>query len=227
MLGLIYKDIVINKKCLLCSLVLCVAMISIFVDDLPNKNAEFSLYINILTFLSIIIVYSLAEFACNSDNKDKWDMFLGASPIKNKIIIAEKYIFDYIFVIFGAICSFIIMYVLISKSGREFMLNYCIGINLSVTLIFLYSAFKKNLEYLYGKKKAENVAIIFVAFIFILIVGFVLIGNIDWMQDISIDVNALYVFFLSKKAILLIPISAMVHMGSFFLSYKRCERKKN
>lgn len=218
MRGLIFRNLVINKKSLLCSVVLCIGMIYTLLDEIPNTEKEYMLYVNVCTFLCIIVIYSIAEYIYSSNNEEKWENFLKASPLSDKIIIGEKFVYDFVFITLGVIVSIIIILVAIYNSVYNLSFRFFTGILLAIMITYFYASIKKILVCIYGKKKAELIAVFSLILGVFLIIVITILANTEWLSMIEIDLNWVYRLIFSKKFILVVPISIFMH----YCTYKIC-----
>ena len=107
MKGLLYRDIIINRKAWWCAVVLCLLSLKMLFDGSVNIEDDGTFVINLLVFLNIVVVYSFFDyvFSSGAENEARWKRFLCASPVTNKIIMLERYVVDYIFTLVGIISS--------------------------------------------------------------------------------------------------------------------------
>lgn len=104
MFNLIIKDIAIQKKTLLYTLLYAIFAPIAFFSMAPNG---FGLYV----FPPMAITYIFISFAANYDEKNKSEIVLNSLPLKRNDIVISKYISIFVFAIIGIIYAILIGFI--------------------------------------------------------------------------------------------------------------------
>ncbi len=217
MKGLVYRDILINKKSLLLAIIFMVYLFKVITDQ-EVSNDEQVLMINLYTFIAVIFIYAIAEYVFKPDKVSKWERFLYATPISKKTLVGEKYLFDYIFISIGIVLSVILIFSYNVNLNNDMTYNEYLGIIYAVIIILTNSAIHKLLVFKFGEKSASIFSILFVIIFITLGIVALLLNKTNWLVDISLNTDYLVKFFLSKKMIFVMVISVILHGISYFIS---------
>lgn len=96
MFNLALKDIVIQKKIILVTAFICLILCVI------NKNN-----LNTIACIPVALSYTVFVYSCSNDDKNNSNILFCVLPIKRKDIVLGKYIFNFLFLLFGIAISFI------------------------------------------------------------------------------------------------------------------------
>ncbi len=216
MKGLIYRDIQINKRNIILAVLVTLLIFKTLMDSEFSGYTEQIFLINIYTFVGVIVIYAIAEYVFKPDAVTNWQIFLYATPITKKIIVGEKYLFDYIFIGIGTVLSTLLIIIYSINSGSAMSYKNFFGIVSAVSLILTNSAIHKILVSLMGEKCASIFSVIFIVCGFailalISIYSYNQLGdNIDYMNTSLTTTFMCILFFLS----------ICVHAISFFICVK-------
>lgn len=230
MKGLLYRDIIINRKAWWCAVVLCLLSLKMLFDGSVNIEDDGTFVINLLVFLNIVVVYSFFDyvFSSGAENEARWKRFLCASPVTNKIIMLERYVVDYIFTLVGIISSSVL--VLIMKKTHGDVMNYGQGLGAvyAITLVFLYAAVNKFFTHAFSKKVADWISTL----IFVVIIGvgliLLIVKGLDEVIAIVGNLTTVFEFLAStEKMIIVMFVSIILHWCSYWFSVKIFTYKGN
>ncbi|WP_017753950.1 ABC-2 transporter permease [Calidifontibacillus oryziterrae] len=203
MLHLIKKDILIQKKNMLISLLL----IAFFLVTLSNLGPA-GLSISILA-----ISYSLALGASMMDDKTNSDMMLVSLPIKKSTIVLSKYISVFVFALYATIVNFILYFVItlmqVPLKERWFTIDAIIGAIVSVT-IFTALALPLIIKWGYTKAKLPN----FIIFFTFVIGVTMIISNMDYYST-----TAIMEFFSVRSTIEMLVLTLIPLILLIVISY--------
>lgn len=216
MKGLIYRDIQINKKNIILAVIEMAFIFKIMVDSEISSYKEQLLLINIYTFVGMIGIYAVAEYVFKPDAVTKWQVFLHASPVTKKVIVGEKYVFDYIFVVLGAVLSMLMIIVYTITDGGEMSYNCFWGIACAVSLILANSAIHKILVGLMGEKCANIFSVVFVTVILTILV---MISVFSYTQ-LDVEFHRANTFSANMLMCIMLLLGIGMHTGSFFICVK-------
>lgn len=104
MLNLIVKDILIQKKTLLYTLIYAILAPIVFSS---MKPIGFGLYV----LPPMAITYMFISFAVSYDEKNKSEIILNSLPIERNDIVISKYISTFVFAILGIIYSILVGFI--------------------------------------------------------------------------------------------------------------------
>lgn len=216
MKGLIYRDIQINKRNIVLAVLVTALIFKTLMDSEISGYTEQVFLINIYTFVGVIVIYAIAEYVFKPTAVTNWQIFLYATPITKKIIVGEKYLFDYIFIGVGTVLSTLLIIVYIINSGAAMSFRNFFGIVSAVSLILTNSAIHKILVSLMGEKCATIFSVIFI------LCGFAILALISAFSYIQLGDNFDYVniSFASKPMCILFFFSICLHSISFFICVK-------
>lgn len=216
MKGLIYRDIQINKRNIILAVLVTILIFKTLMDSEFSGYTEQVVLINIYTFVGVIVIYAIAEYVFKPDAVTNWQFFLYATPITKKIIVGEKYLFDYIFIGFGAVLSALLIIVYAINNGVAVSYNNFFGIIGAVSLILANSAIHKILVSLMGEKCATIFSVIFI------LCGFAILALISVFSYTQLGDNFDYVniSLTSKLMCILLFFSICVHAMSFVVCVK-------
>lgn len=104
MFNLALKDIVIQKKIILVTIIFIIA----YAILITFTNST----INLVNFVPIVITYTSIMGACSIDDKNNSNALFASLPIKRNYIVLGKYLSAFIFLVIGIIISIILLTVL-------------------------------------------------------------------------------------------------------------------
>lgn len=225
MKGLIYRDVIINKKTIILALFFLVYLFNLILNDDMTIANDMLLMINLYTFINIVLVYAMAEFILKPDRVSKWEIFLYSTPITKRTLVGEKYIFDYIFVGIGTISSLALIVTFNINLNREITYDECLGIVFAIFIILLNSAIHKPLAYAFSERGAGIFSSIFVLLLLALGTISILTEKMKWIDNIGKKMDFLIVFSKSKKMLGVLVIIILFHYFSFLVSTKIYNKK--
>jgi hypothetical protein len=212
MLNLILKDLLIQKKSLILSLVYGV----IFTVSFKNVNSN---------ICPLVIVYMLLVSACAYDDKNKSDIMLNSLPIRRKNIVLAKYLSTFVYMIIGLGISAIVTAVLkaagISITMKLFSSKSLILCTISVMLL---SAVYLPLNFKFGYVISKYIGIILFVLFFCGLSSLSLISNPHKYEIFKFLINfnnqALWI-----QALVITSTMFIIWAVSIFSSFKIYENK--
>lgn len=225
MKGLIYRDVIINKKTIVLALIFYIYLFNLMLNEDMTIANDLLLMINLYTFINIVLVYAMAEFILKPDKVSKWEIFLYTTPITKRTLVGEKYLFDYIFVGIGTISSLALIVTFNINFNREITYNEFLGIVFAIFMILLNSAIHKPLAYAFGERGAGIFSGIFVLFFLAVGTVSILTEKIKWIDNVGKKMDFIFVFLKSKKMLGVLVIIILFHYLSFLISMKIYNRK--
>lgn len=141
MKGIIYRNIVNNKKSFLAMLVVCIAVFYFMGENISQEDT--CLYLSIYTFTGCVVVYSIAEYVFDVKKNNMWKLFLDATPLENKKIVGAYFLLDYIYGGFGVLCSLVVIAFSLGRYQIPVKMEAFQGIIYAVCIILLYGGMKK------------------------------------------------------------------------------------
>lgn len=223
MKGLLYRDIIINRKAWWCAVVLCLLSLKMLFDGSVSIEEDGTFIFNILLFINIIVVYSIFDyvFSSGAENEARWKRFLCASPVSNKIIILERYIVDYVFTAVGIITSVILTVIMKQTYGNVMDSGNGLGALYAITLIFLYAAVSKFFTHAFNKKVADWISTMIIALIICAGLILVIVKGLDGMTAIVTDLASVFEFLASTEKMIGVMFGAiLLHWCSYWFSVK-------
>ena len=216
MKGLIYRNIQINKKNIILAVMVMVFIFKIMVDSEISSYKEQLLLINVYTFVGMVVIYAVAEYVFKPDAVTKWQVFLHATPVTKKVIVGEKYLFDYIFLVIGAVLSTLMIIVYTIKDGGEVSYNCFWGIACAVSLILGNSAIHKILVSLMGEKCANIFSVVFV----VAVLAILVVISVFSYTQLGAEFHCANTSYTSMLMCIVLLFGISVHVGSFFICVK-------
>ncbi len=223
MKGLIYRDIIINRKAWWCAVALCLLSLKMLFDGSVSIEDDGTFVINLLMFLNIIVVYSFFDyvFSSEAENEARWKRFLCASPVSNKIIMLERYVVDYFFTFVGMISSSILVLIMEQTYGDVMDYGQGLGALYAIALIFSYAAVNKFFIHAFNKKVADWIFTL----IFVVIIGagliLLIVKGFDEVITIVGNLTTVFESFASTKKMIVILLGAIIlHWCSYWFSIR-------
>lgn len=207
MLNLILKDILIQKKYLLISV-----LYAFFFAFCFKSNTSMA-----LTMIPTMIPYMLILGACGFDDKNKSEIMFNSLPIDRTILVISKYLSSLVFIFMGIFLAFVsttplnfLGFIHMNKlMNLEDILSITIGISLIVCLYFPF-------YFKFGYQKSRY----FLIAMFCLFLGFsaILINNIvkapiNFITYLNSQPNWLVTTFI-------VVITAIIFLVSILISIK-------
>jgi ABC-2 type transport system permease protein len=208
MFNLVLKDLLIQKKSLILSLIYGV----LFTVTFKNISS---------TICPLVIVYMLLMSACAYDDKSKSDIMLNSLPIRRKNIVLAKYLSIFVYLIIGVGISAAVTIVL-KTTGVSINMALFDSKNLIMCIIsvMILSAVYFPINFKFGYVISKYIGIIF----FVLIFTLSLVLNIKNNEIIKLMDNfnnqALWMQASATTCIMLI-----IWIGSIISSIKIYENK--
>ncbi|MDF1617133.1 ABC-2 transporter permease [Petrocella sp. FN5] len=212
MIGLILRDLYINKKSLLAMLVM-ICINSVFLFNQIKNTGDFIVMLNAMSFVIIFMLCAMGEYVSVEKSNRNWKNFLYSSPLDVKTIVGQKYVLILIFISIGLIISMAYVFLMNSIMGFTLIFENVLGIIYSIVIVLLNSAGHKPLEYRYGEKRAMIFTTIFIVLI--------AIGMIVLFSTTKIRVSQLesmYNFLKGYTALLMLPFSLILFGISYAIS---------
>ncbi|ROR25761.1 ABC-2 family transporter [Mobilisporobacter senegalensis] len=210
MIGLLLKDVLVNKKYLY---ITCgVTLFYIFYGIMLN-NTNF--FISFLMLFGVMFILSTFTY----DDMAGWDMYALSMPTsKNKIILA-KYILSLIFTFFAGIIAIIVNIITELIEKNTVTQEALIPIWTYIALALLFNSLQIPLVVKLGSDKARYaiLSILFIPSLLLMFIG--RLGNIDFLKQLEIILEKyssllLYLSPFGILIILFISIKISIHIYS-------------
>jgi hypothetical protein len=175
MIGLIYKDLIVNRKLLLGSIITIIITsmffvffkLSISIGNLKNIDNSF-IYL-IISYLGVFFTSINVTFILDSlvaDKKSHFDFYSASAPLSKKQIVSSKYIYGFILQLIGLAGS-IVYFAILSTCNVITLNRYIITICLlSCGLLWIISLLLIPLFYKLGNKNIVDIITILLALLF-------------------------------------------------------------
>lgn len=225
MAGLLYRDIVLNKKNLimiaagelLLSLVIFFPMIS---EDgfLGSELAPFvSMFVFVMQFL-VLIMMSSRIF--ETDESKKWAYFITSTPKTHMGQIKEKYIFNLLLnIVLFVWCHLLSMLTAALGGKADVMIAF-----IMMCMILFTNAIEFPFMVRFGSKAGSYVKSAVMAFLIVVAFEFMLFGDISFFSDpekmYELISKLSNLSALSDIALVLIAAVPYLTMAAYFISYK-------
>lgn len=224
MAGLLYKELILNKKSLLTSFV-GILFSSIFIFFPAGELSESPIYSFAMAIICILI-FAIAGAAEQSiftpDERKKWADFISSTPLAAKGQVRSKYYFSLLISLTTFIYCFLAFSINAVVQGKD-----C-GVFLIAYLMLTAQLFIRSVEMpflvRFGSKYGNNIRLsigcIFMFFVF----AYYLFGDLsifgsfeDFMEWFSNLVNGKYFTWIMAVISVTVPIATV---AIYFLSYK-------
>lgn len=161
MFNLVFKDLIIQKKTLIFSVIY--ALVFILAFQFYNSPGI------VFTMVPLFIAYMLLMGACGYDDKNKCDIMLNSLPINRIDLVISKYLSTLVFMFIGVILTFLISTVLnlfgLSHLNRTINIEDILGFSISIIIL---SSFYFPVYFKLGYQKSRYVNIsVFMLFLIV------------------------------------------------------------
>ncbi len=242
--GLLYKDFVAvgGKRLVLCLSLFTIAYIVLRVlfpgtTEIPgfmaiNDNGELINIIDTFFFMGECLIIIEGGYLINDlsskiiqfDEKGRIRSYFCALPIEKKTYVASKYIFIGIaaYIIFSLYMLWHV--VALAFMGAEYLkeFTYAIaGFSIPfICLILLTTAFELPMFLLMGKGKAMMIKVGFIMFLGLLVLGFLLFGDLTVVENWDIENVINWINKHEFELILISVLSPVITMALYYASYR-------
>lgn len=219
MLGLLYKEIILNKKYILSiaasNLMMSLTFFIMIIKGSDKIPKEFVIIFTSLIFLIMFMIMTmLAGNFFQTDESKKWAFFISSTPLTKKGQIKSKYLLTLIlYAILYIWCSILSSLFDISGGGFKFYI---------LCLMIVLAAIEYPFFVRFGSKIGANLKIAVVALICVLCIEYGLFGDMSIFENFGIKV---FEFFsdadnVSDFKFILKIVSPCLAAVFYFLSYK-------
>ena len=241
MAGLLYKDFVgIKGRTNVIVFSVLTLLFLAFRVLFPGNSGEVGEFfdfggitlVDLIVVLSIMLISKATTMIIANDEKHNAMQFTKSLPLDKNSYIASKYIFigimTYVFYSLSCVWGIIYISLCVNESMSDFA-KALMGILLPLYgMMLIIAAIELPFFITFGIKKAGIVKNAIMEILMFLIVGFVLFGDLDLLQNIDIEVFVHFAETHSFELIVLNVTQPVTVLIIYYLSYRlTCRINKN